>query len=90
MTFVVGSGIFVFEGHDLDIGNPNVEGEALVASTPTEGNEKGDSARPSMKRMGRRWRRCGCCNDRVGARHWRWRPDEAYMRHWFKLGKGVR
>ena len=33
VTFVVGSGIFVFEGHDLDIGNPNVEGEVLVAST---------------------------------------------------------
>ena len=53
MTFVVGSGvvIFVFEGHNLDLGNPNVEGGQIPVASTDGGHEKGDSARPLMKKM---------------------------------------
>ena len=69
---------------DLDLGNPNVEGGQTPVAC-TEGNEKGDSPRPSMKKVCGGSHRCGCCNDGVGARHWRWRRDGAYMRHWLSL-----
>jgi len=89
VIFVVGSGvdIFVFEWSQISIlETPTLrEGRHRWHAT-REGNEKGDSPRPLMKKVRGGSHRCGCYNDGVGARHWRWRRDEALV----KIGKGVR
>ena len=53
VTIVVGNGvvIFVFEGHNLYLGNPNVEGGQIPVASTDGGHEKGDSACPLIKKM---------------------------------------